>query len=214
MVNRVIVYPAAVPQDIDLLNLSKFMMLGIGWLSFAILGACTTARVAGFACTATSPASLAVNVGPGVIYQSSVTDQNAYGSLGTDNTTIVKQGIQTGSISLPITPPTTSGFSIKYLIQAALQEADTGAQTLAFFNAANPVQPFSGPNNSGMSSNTIRSCTPSIALKASAAGTTPTAPTADSGFVGLWIVTVANGATSIVTGNITAASGAPFITGI
>jgi hypothetical protein len=175
----------------------------------------TTTRVTGFACTPTSPASLAVIVGPGAIFASAVTDPNPYGSLGADaSTTLMKQGIATSSTTLTITPPGTTGQSMVYLIEASLSETDGGAQTLAFFDAVNPEQPYMGPLNAGTSSNTLRQCRPVIQLKAGTPATTGSqvAPTADSGFTPLWAITVANGASTIVSGNIAAATSSKFIT--
>lgn len=211
--DRVIVYPAAVQQDVDLLNTNKNTMIGLGWLIRAVLGANT--RVTGFACTQTTPASLSVNIGPGAIYQSAPIDANPYGSLGTDGVnTIMKQGILTSAITATVTPPSTSGQSVVYLVQVQLQETDGGAQTLAFYNAANPTQPFNGPLNAGTSSNTSRNVRPVIQLKVGTAATTGSqvAPAADSGFVPLYRITVANGATTVVSANIVVDPSAPFIT--
>jgi hypothetical protein len=114
--------------------------------------------------------------------------------------------------ALTLTPPGTTGFSQNYLVEVALEDIDAGAQVLSYYNSANPAQPFSGPANSGISQFTQRTCRAVIALKAGVPATTgtQTTPTADAGFIGLYSITVANGATQITTGNISQVASAPF----
>jgi hypothetical protein len=89
---------------------------------------------------------------------------------------------------------------------------DGGAQVLSYFNSANPAQPFSGPNNSGSANMTVRQCKCIVSLKAGVPATTgtQTAPAPDAGFIGLYTITVANGASQITSGNITQLANAPF----
>jgi len=91
---------------------------------------------------------------------------------------------------------------------------DANPVALPYYNASNPAQPYSGPNNSGTAQNTTRKGTIVLTAKAGVAAATGTqiTPSADSGNVGLWVVTVANGQTQIIAGNIAQVSGAPFIT--
>lgn len=208
--DRVLVYPGALPQDSDQLNAGLFALIGQAFLNQALLGSSTV--VAGLACTPTSPASLTVNVGVGSIYQMDQVDAASYGSLGTNTNTVLKQGILSTAQALAITPPATTGFSQVYLVEAALQDVDTGSQVLSYYNSANPAQPFSGPANSGSSNYTIRSCKCTIALKAGVAATTGTqvTPSADVGYVGLFAITVANGQTQITSTSIAQLTTAPF----
>jgi len=83
---------------------------------------------------------------------------------------------------------------------------------LSYYNSANPAQPFSGPSNSGSSNYTQRLCRCSVALKAGAAASTgtQTTPSPDSGYVGLFAITVANGQTQITSSSIAQLATAPF----
>ena len=71
-------------------------------------------RVAdGLACLPTSPASLAVTVGPGSVTQLSVIDAQAYGSLPADPIDpLVKMGINTSATSFTLTAPATPGQTV------------------------------------------------------------------------------------------------------
>lgn len=208
--DRALVYAGALPQDTDLLNTNLFMMLGQAALNAAVVGNGTA--VSGLACTPTAPASLVVNVGTGSIYATDPIDSSSYGSLGSNSNNVIKQGILQTALALTVTPPGTVGFSQVYLVQAILQDIDTGATVLNYYNSANPAQPFSGPANSGSSQMTIRSCKCTVALKAGVAATTgtQTTPSPDAGYTGLYAITVANGATQITSGNIAQLASAPF----
>src|SRR5207245_121707 len=168
----------------------------------------------GMACIPTVPASLAVQILPGTIYQQAAEDTVIYGSLGADTVDqIIKQGIIQSTTNLTLTPPGTGGFAVNYLIQASLTELDTQLTVLPFFNAANPQIPFTGPGGSGTALATVRQCTVTLQAKsgvAAAAGTQVT-PTPDPGFVGMWAVTVANGATALTSSQIALYPTAPFI---
>lgn len=209
--DRSIVYPGALPQTTDLLNTNKFALVDQAYQNFSILGVTTV--VAGLACTPTSPtADLHVTVGIGTIYQMDPTDASAYGDLGVDNANIMKQGILQTPVQLTITPPVTAGFSQVYLVQADLNDVDAGQMVLSYYNSANPASPYAGPANSGTSNFTTRTNPCVIALKAGVAATTgtQTTPSPDVGFVGLYAITVANGATQITSPNIVLLPSAPF----
>lgn len=209
--DRVIVYDGALPQVTDILNTNKFAMVGRSFMNAAVLG--TSTVVAGLACTPTTPtADLNVHVAVGSIFQQDPTDATAYGDLGIDTAVIMKQGLLQTAQTLAITPPGTAGFSQVYLIQAILNDVDTGTQTLSYYDSANPAAPYSGPGNSGSSNFTIRACKCVIALKAGtpAATGSQVAPSPDAGYVGLYTVTVANGQTQITSSNIAQLSTAPF----
>ncbi|WP_024517087.1 hypothetical protein [Bradyrhizobium sp. Tv2a-2] len=208
--DRVIVYPGALPQDTDLLNTNLFALINGGFKNSAIFG--TSNAVSGLACTPTAPASLQVNVGVGSIFEMDEIDASAYGSLGSNTQNIMKQGILPTAQTLTLTPPGTTGFSQVYLVQAALEDIDAGAMVLSYYNSANPLKPFSGPNNSGSSNYTIRTCRCVIQLKAGVPATTGTqvAPSADAGWVGLYTITIANATTQITSGMIAQLASAPF----
>jgi hypothetical protein len=212
--DRQLVYTGAIPQTGDILKTNKAAMIGLGYALQAFLGPCSTPVVDGLAIAATLPASLSVTIGVGSIYSSQVVDQNAYSDLGTDTThTVVKQGILQDPATLTVTPPGTAGYSQNYLVQVAFSEVDGGSAVLPYYNAANPSVPFAGPANAGTSNFTVRQGTVVVQLKAGTAATTgsQTTPSPDAGYVGLYVITVANGATSVTSGNFTTLSTAPFI---
>lgn len=208
--DRQIVYTAALMQDTDFLKTNKNTMLAIGNALQMVLG--TGTQIDGLACTGGT--GLTVNVGPGSIITQSTVDATAYGSLPLDTTdNVMKQGIILTTTNLPCPAPTTSGFSINYLVQAAFSEQDTGPQTLQYYNVANPSLPFNGPNNLGTSQNTVRQGLCSISLVAGTAATTgtQTTPSASAGYTPLYVVTVANGQATITSGNISTVNGAPIL---
>jgi len=209
--DRVIVQPGALPQDTDVLNTNLFALIESSFKNAAMLGSSTV--VAGLACTPTTPtASLQVNIATGSIFQVDEIDASAYGSLGTNTNSVIKQGILPAPQVLSITPPATSGYSQVYLVQAILNDVDAGLTVLSYYNSANPAQPFSGPSNSGSSNYTQRLCRCSVALKAGVAASTgtQTTPSPDSGYVGLFAITVANGQTQITSTSIAQLATAPF----
>jgi hypothetical protein len=210
--DRQIIYVDQNPLDVDQLQQSKNTMIALGMALQAIVG--TSTLFDGLACTPTGPASLQVLVGPGSVYALENVDSTAYGSLAADTThQIVKQGINLGTLTLSCPAPGTTGQSINYLIEAAYQDTDTGATVLPYFDSTDPDVAYNGPNNTGVSQNTVREGQCIVNVKAGVAATTgsQTTPAPNAGFTGLWVVTVANGQTTITSGNIAQASGAPFI---
>lgn len=211
--DRRIVFQQSIPQDLDILQTNKNAMIALGMLAKAVLGNGTL--VDGLECTPTGPASLNVLLASGSIMSNANVDGTAYGSISSDTVNqIVKQGIRLSSGNIPATGsfavPSTSGQSINYLIQIEYQDVDGGSTVLPYYNASNPAVAFNGPANLGTSQNTIRQGALVVNVKAGTAATTGSqvTPTPDAGFTGLWVVTIANGATTIVSGNI-----APYTTG-
>ena len=210
--DRNLVYPGSIPLDTDLLTLNRNMMIAIGYLAQAVLGGSTI--VDGLACLPTVPASLGVTIGPGCITQLSVVDTLGYGSMPADPTDpLVKMGINLQPTSFGLAAPTTSGQSVNYLVQAALQEADSNPVVLPYYNAANPSQPYSGPTNSGSAQSTQRTQRVQLQLKAGAAASsgTQSTPPVDNGWVGLYVITAAYGQTAINPSSITTLPAAPFL---
>jgi hypothetical protein len=211
--DRNIVYPGSIPLDTDILGLNRNAMVGIAALTSAVLGATTV--VDGLTCTPSSPGSLTVNVAPGSITLLTQLDATAYGSLAADAIDqIVKTGINLETTSFTLAAPTASGQSVNYLIEAAFSETDTDPVVLPYVNAANPAQPYSGPNNSGTAQNTRRIQRVQLQLKPGAAAVagTQTTPAVDSGWVGLYVITVNYGQSVITAADIVVAAGAPFLT--
>src|ERR1700677_4675029 len=211
--NRNIVYPGAIPLDTDILSINQNTMIALGFIIRATIGTGTVAD--GLICSPTLPASMSVQIGPGSLIQLSVVDATPYGSLGADtNDPLVKMGINLTSQNFTLQAPAVSGNSTNYLIEACFQESDQNLIVLPYYNAANPAQPYSGPTNSGLPQATLRSQSVQLQLKSgvpSPAGTQLT-PASDQGWVGLYVITVSFGQTTIVSGNITTVPTAPFIT--
>jgi hypothetical protein len=207
-----IIYSGQIPLETDLLNTNRNVRVALGKLSGALIGTQTVAN--GLACTANSPAALNVVVGPGELYSLQNLDGTAYSSLPADTThQIVKQGILMDAVTLSCPAPVTAGFSINYLIEASYQDVDTTSVALPYYNATNPTQAYSGPNNTGVSQATQRKGTVVLTAKAGIAATTgtQTTPAPDAGYVGLYVVTVANGQATITSTSISTAPNAPFI---
>jgi hypothetical protein len=201
-----------IPLDTDELSTNRNNMKALGMLISAVLG--TNTVTSGLAVGPNSPAAMNVVVGPGSIFQLSTVDATAYGSLAADTAdALMKQGINIASTTLAISAPGTSGYSQNYLIEAALLEADGTPVVLPYYNASNPSSPYLGPGNSGSAQNTVRAQTVQLQAKAGVPATTgtQTTPGVDAGWVGLAVVTVAYGASSITSGNISVYAGAPTI---
>jgi hypothetical protein len=209
--DRQIVYPASIPLDTDILGAQRDAMIALGYLLQATLGTGTVAD--GLACTPTSPASLTVNVGPGSITQLTVIDSTDYGSLPASSNPLMKLGINVGTTQFTLTPPANTGQSINYLIEASFQETDANAVVLPYYNAANPAQPYSGPDNSGATQNTQRVQSVSLQIKSGPPGPSgsQSTPSVDQGYVGLWVITLSYGVTAITSANIAPYPTAPFI---
>lgn len=214
MTDRQITYDGQVPQTLDLLNTNKSTMIAIAKLTGDILG--TSTIVTGLACVPTSPASMSVNVNPGQIYQNVVVDQNVYSDIAADTAhSIVKSGILMDAQNFAISAPSTAGYSQNYLIQATFLETDTNNIVLPYYNSSNPAQALNGPAGNGSQQPTRRAGQVSLQLVAgtAAATGTQTTPAVTAGYVGLWVITVANGQATITAGNISKFSGAPFFPG-
>jgi hypothetical protein len=210
--DRNIVYPGSIPLDTDILYPNRNAMVGIAALTAATLGSLVVAD--GLACVPTSPASLTVTIGPGSITQLAALDATAYGSLGADTSDdIVKTGINVSSTSFALAAPSISGQSVNYLIEATFSETDANPVVLPYVNASNPNQPYSGPGNTGTGQNTQRLQRVQLQVKAGAAAAagTQNTPAVDSGWVGLYVITVNYGQNAITGANISVFAGAPFI---
>ncbi len=210
--DRQIVYIGQVPMDTDILDTNLDSYIGISKIAAGILG--TSTQLNGLACTQTASPSMAVLVAAGEIYQLAAIDTSAYGSLPTNSTQILKQGINlTSTTTATMTAPVTVGQSVNNLIQFQLTEVDGGSQVLPYYDSANPSQAFAGPNNDAQPNYTTRQDQVGVSVKLGtpAATGTQTTPTPDAGYVGGWVVTIAHGDTTIVNGAISLYPNAPFI---
>lgn len=198
-------------------------MTALGKMAAVLFGTATLAN--GLACVPTGPASMQVVINPGEIYSLANLEASVCGTLPQDTThQIVKQGILLDALTTTagaLAAPGTAGQSVNYLIEVQYADLDvsidpttgTTPVVLQFYNASNPTQPWSGPNNSGQTSTTFRKGVVSLQVKAGTAAATgsQTTPAPDAGWVGLWVVTVANGQSTITAGNITQYAGAPIL---
>ena len=211
--DRNIVYPGSIPLDTDLLSVNRNTMIGLGFLAQAVLGTNTVAD--GLVCQPTSPASMSVVVGAGSITQIGPIDVLAYGSIPADSTDqIVKMGINSSPVTFSVTAPQSVGQSINYLIEATFQEADSNPVVLPYYNASNPAQSFSGPGNAGTAQNTVRTQQVQLQLKPGVPANTgnQVTPVADSGWIGLYKITVSYGQTQVTAAGIATLPTAPFLT--
>ena len=99
-------------------------------------------------------------------------------------------------------------------MQIQYQETDTDLVLRPYYNAANPDVQFSGPAGSGTKDSTTRKGGVYALIKPGAAvnSGSPTAPAPDSGFVGLYVVTLTSGATQVTGSNISTYANAPTFT--
>ncbi len=208
--DRTIVYPGSIPLDTDLLHTNQNAMVALGSMAAAMLG--SSVVVDGLSC---SPIGLAAQIGPGCIFQLASLEATPYGSLSSDAAdSIVKCGINSQTTTTAaFAVPGTVGQSINYLIEAQFQETDALPVVLPFYNAANPAQPYLGPNNAGTASNTVRQQRVGLQVKAGTAASTGSqvTPGADAGWTPLWVVTVASGQTALTPLNIVQHPSAPFV---
>jgi len=211
-VDRRTIWPAQLPLDEDLLLPQRYAMEALGRLAWAAMGGNFVAH--GLSATQQATPNMSILVGAGSIYAQAVLEQTSWGSLGPDTThQIIKQGVLHDAITIPLTAPLVVGQSINYLIQAGLSEVDGDPLVLPFYNVDNPSQALLGPDGQGASVTTTRKCVCTVNAKPGTAATTGTqaTPSPDGGFNGLYVVTVAYGATTVVNGNISPVAPNPFL---
>ena len=208
--DRQIVYSGQVPQTTDLLNTNRQTMIALAKLCADLFG--TSTVISGLGCVPTTPTSMSVTVNPGQIYQLANVDGTPYSALPQDAAhSLLKQGILMDAQSFVLAAPATSGYSQNYLIQAAYLESDVNNVVLPYYNSANPSQAFNGPGGSGNAQPTTRAGQVSLQLVAgtAAATGTQTTPAVTAGYVGLAVVTVANGQSTITNASIVPYPNAP-----
>lgn len=208
--DRGLVYPGQVPLETDVLFVNKSAMVGLAKLAAVAIGTGTIAN----GCAASPGTGLTVSIAAGEIYQLANIDDTIYGSIALDTThQIVKQGIALDATVLSTPAPGTAGQSINHLIQARFLEVDGSNVTLPYYNSANPTVPFAGPAGAGTSQPTRRNGTLELTVKSGAAAATGSqvTPTPDAGKIGLYVVTIANGALSVTSGNIAVYDSTKFI---
>jgi hypothetical protein len=215
VLDRATVYSQEQGRSTDFLFAQRSTMIGLGKVAQAAFGSSTVVR--GLAVTPNSPAALNVLVGIGEIYTMAQVDATPWGALPADTTdVIIQQGLNMASQTLATPAPATSGFSVAYLIEAQFQVVDSNSVVLPFFNSANPQIPLNGQGGSGAPLATQRQGVCVIQVKAGIAATTgtQTTPSVDAGWTPLAVVTVANGQSTVTSGNISVAPGSPQVTSL
>lgn len=213
--DRATVYTQEQARSVDFLFAQRATMIGLGKLAQAAFGSNTVVR--GLAVTPNSPAALNVLVGIGEIYTMAQVDATPWGALPADTTdTIVKQGLNMAAQTISTPAPSTSGYSINYLIEAQYQDQDNVPVVLPYYNSANPQQPLNGQGGGGAAQATERQGVCVIQAKAgiAAATGTQTTPSVDSGWTALAVVTVANGQSTVTSGNISVPAAVPQLTSL
>lgn len=218
--DRTLVYSGQVPRALDNLLLGRFAMTGLAKLSEAVLGTSPVVPQGSF--TVTPASGLNINVGAGQIYQLQSLEATTESALGADGHQVLKQGIALDAQTLTLAPPATVGYAQNFLVQVAYEDIPSGQVVLSFQNPT-PVQDpttgaykyvtYPGPGGNGQSSYTILQGGVSVNAKAGVAATSgsQTTPAPDTGYVGLYVVTLAYGASSISNGSISVYGSAPFL---
>jgi len=209
--DRRLSYIDANPDILDLLLNARFAMEGLAKVSEAVFGQNTV--VAGFTCAPTSPASMTVNVGPGMVYQMAALESTAISALNADTHQVLKQGISREISPLTLVAPTTVGTAVNVLIEVAyVDDKSTTQQVFNYYNAANPDIPLTGVGGNNLPQTSVVKGVAQIQTKYGIPATagSQTTPTPDAGFAPLFVVTLTQGQTAI-SGNIAVATGAPFV---
>ena len=208
--DRRIAYALQEVLEDDVLRGQLHAYIGLAQLSVDVLGAGPLAS--GLKCT--PAAGLAVQLSPGALYSQAAQDTTAYSSVAANTRVLLKQAVLAAAQALSTPAPTTAGQSIVYLIEAQLQETDVEPTLLPFLNVSDPAIALQGPGGANTLLPVTRRdlCALQAKAGASAATGTQVAPAVDAGWVPLYTVTVAFGATFIAPANIAIAQGAPFLT--
>lgn len=206
--NRQIVYANEIFLNTDFLNQVINNYISSSKIIEVMFG--TSQQFAGLNCVPTSPASLSVVIEKGQIFQLAPVDTQPYGSLPADAHEIVKQAVLLDPLTFALTPPVSTGNEVKYLIQGALETVDATPTSRAFYNNAGT----NGLPAIIQNVSSLRSDKCEIQLKQGVAAPIGTAitPAPDDGFMGMWVITVSHGQTTITASNIALYPGAPQIT--
>lgn len=201
--DRTIIYDGEGLRSDDFLNAGRAGLVALAKLSETLFGSSTL--VDGLGCT--PGAGLSVSIAAGSIYTQAVTDATPYGTLPADSHVVLKQGLLADAVTLSCPALGTAGQSVNYLVEVQFQENDTDNTSLPFYDTSNPNTPIY------TNGNTRRKDVCAVQVKAGTPATTGSqaTPAPDAGWIGVWVVTVANGASSINTGNITQVATAPFV---
>ena len=210
-----IVNLGAIPLPQDILEPQRNAEIALGMIMKAAFG--TTTVTDGLVVTQQSTPDMTVQVGQGMIISQSTVDTvgSGFGSLPYDGATpLVKIGVNLSPVNMTaLVAPPTPGASQNWLLEAQLLEQDTDPVAEPYYNAAAPSVPFSGPNNSGAAQNTRRRQTVQLQWKGGIAAATgqQITPAPDAGWVGIAVVILTNGQSSITNSSIVPYTGTPSI---
>lgn len=231
--DRPTLYDEEQGRTFDILTGWRDAMIALGQMEQDITGS-ISGQLAGFAASATGPASLTINLTAGRIYQQSSVDATAWGALPSSSAIIQQQGSAATQQLVFTTAALTAGQSQWALVEAQFAQVDEVAPgdptggLLFYFNSANPSQPFQGPNNDGQVQNTTRLGTASVRIIYGSPATTGSEvpPQPDTGWVPMYLVDLTFGQTQILSNQILIAGpsvgtgvpsnypGAPFVAGL
>lgn len=210
--DRRTVYLNQIPYETDVLETSQFGMEALGLFIRDVIG--EAQQAAGFECVPTSPASMAVEVGPGRLYKfvalesSDWGDFDSNGGLPADTDPdhfIMKQAKIRDTTTFPITAPATVGHSRKDVIEAEFVEEDDAPTSTAFFNTSSPGTPRA-ENVSRR-----RRLKVNLYIITGVSGASPAIPATTAGRVPLWVVTSQQGDTTLTAPDIAEHPDAPFL---
>lgn len=230
---RSILYDEEQADPFDILWQFKDIVFALGHIQQDIAGSIATVA-SGLAATPTAPTSLILNIAAGRVYQQGPVDPTPYGALPTDTAVIQLQGTAPAQTVQLSTAALSSGQSMWALVQAQISQTDIVRPTdptggvLNYWNAADPTQPFQGPNNDGSPQPTERQVGVTLSVVYGTAATTGSEvpPNPTSGFIPLYLVDLAFGQTTIASNQILVAGpsvgsnvpsnypAAPFLAGL
>ena len=191
-------------RDFDFVSFEHDVLVALGGLAADAMSGLPVTVIGGLIGTQTSTPSLSVNLTPGRIYQFSVADAVAVGSIPQDLGIIVQQGYNPAQTLTLIAP--SSGQSQWNLIQAQFSQSDAvrandpNGGIVPFYNAANPTQPTLN------SINTVRKglCILQVVTGSAATTGSEVPPNPTTGWVPLYLIDLAGGQTQITTSQIIA----------
>ena len=212
-------YYGEILRNFDLLSIGQDAMAGLAQLTQAVLGQAGSVAIG---LGASPGGGLTLAIAAGQFYQLANLEATAMGGGGggglpINTTQILKQGLSlTAQTVTGFLAPATVGQSINYLVEAQYQDQEYGTVILPYYNASKPAAQYSGPGNNTQMQSYARKGIVALQAKAGAAATTgsQTTPAGDSGWTGLYVVTLAYGAATIVSGNIAPLAGAPLLAGL
>lgn len=208
--DRPIIYTQENIRGFDLAKGWQDALKATGKEAQSILGGTTTVA-AGLAATQTSPQSLSINIGTGSIFELAALDATAAGDLPVDGGSYFMQGINWATQQVTLsTSALAAGQSQWALVQAAfglvdvIRSGDPNAGVLPFYNSSNPSVPLQGQGGSGSALNTERTAAVVFSVVYGTPATTGSEvpPSAAANNVGLYLIDLTYGQTTISTGQI------------